>query len=76
MNVLAVWREKDGATLSTYARNGERTPYTENIEKHHNNETMFVSADELRDLVSSRKTFEAVFVTPNDAEQVLGWKVK
>lgn len=68
MSHLTVWRDKQGPSVATYSRLGERVPLVlvgDSIE--------FADADTVAELVAAREPFSPVHITRETAKSVLGW---
>lgn len=75
MSTITVWRDKPGATVATYAKEGSRIPLV--LAKNGTGPSFATAeADELRTLVAGRNVFAPVNITLETAEEVLGWKVE
>jgi len=75
--VLTVWREKPGAAIATYAKQGSRTPLSRpEAEVAFLSDFRTVGADDLRTAVSSHEPFGPFYINTDVAENVLGWEAE
>ncbi len=74
MSSVAIWRDKPGALLGTYAKTGSRTPLAQDDAQLEKTGAVPVSAEELTALVMGGDPFPSVYVSLETAENVLGWQ--